>query len=180
MGQISYAAAAVAVRPDLVAAQERAWHGLAGAGDWWTGAERVAIAGEVRAAWGCALCRERKAALSPAAVAGAHEAMPALPAVAIDAIHRITTDPGRLTRAWFDGLLAGGLSDAAYVTQLYANVLERSASPDEVAYHVNRLNSGATRGDVAAGFTEALEYQLETVSLVDDGIAVADAGFVLT
>ena len=118
VGEISYDAAAAAVRADLVAAHERAWHGLAGAGDWWTGAERVAIAGEVRAAWGCALCRERKAALSPAAVAGAHEAMPALPAVAIDAIHRITTDPGRLTRAWFDGLLAGGLTDAAYVELL--------------------------------------------------------------
>ncbi len=65
------------------------------------------------------------------------------------------------------------------MTQLYENVLERSPAPAEVDYHVNRLVNGAMRGDVAAGFTEALEYQLKTLTLVDDGIAVANAGFVL-
>jgi Ca2+-binding RTX toxin-like protein len=74
----------------------------------------------------------------------------------------------------------GALDDTAYVTQLYANILERSAGPDEVTFHVNRLAAGATRGDVAAGFTEAPEYQVKTLALVDNGIAVADAGFVLT
>ena len=73
----------------------------------------------------------------------------------------------------------GQLSDAAYVTQLYANVLERSASPDGVAYHVGRLSAGGSRGDVAAGFTEAPEYQAKMLGFVDQGIAVSDAGFVL-
>ena len=74
----------------------------------------------------------------------------------------------------------GALDDPAYVTQLYLNILERAPAADEVAYHVGRLDAGATRGDVAAGFTEAPEYQQITLPLVDQGIAVADAGFVLT
>jgi hypothetical protein len=73
----------------------------------------------------------------------------------------------------------GPLDNPAYVTQLYLNVLDRTPAPEEVAFHVNRLAAGATRGDVAAGFTEAPEYQVKTLPLVDQGIAVADAGFVL-
>jgi len=73
----------------------------------------------------------------------------------------------------------GPLNNTAYVTQLYLNVLDRAPAPNEVAYHVNRLETGATRGDVAAGFTEAPEYQVNTLPLVDEGIAVADAGFIL-
>lgn len=74
----------------------------------------------------------------------------------------------------------GQLTEAAYVRQLYWNVLERSPTPLDVDYHVSRLATGATRGDVAAGFTEALEYQIKTLPLVDHGIAIADAGFVLS
>jgi len=74
----------------------------------------------------------------------------------------------------------GALDNAGYVTQLYANILERAPGADEVAFHVNRLAAGATRGDVAAGFTEAPEYQVKTLAFIDQGIAVADAGFVLT
>jgi hypothetical protein len=78
------------------------------------------------------------------------------------------------------GAKYGLLGDPAYVAQLYTNILERAATPGEVNFHVNRLAAGATRGDVAAGFTEAPEYQLKTLPLIDDGIAVADTGFVLT
>ena len=74
----------------------------------------------------------------------------------------------------------GPLTNPDYVKQLYLNVLDRAPSADEVAFHVGRLDNGATRGDVAAGFTESLEYQVKTLPLVDDGIAVADAGFILT
>jgi Ca2+-binding RTX toxin-like protein len=74
----------------------------------------------------------------------------------------------------------GPLDNAAYVKQLYENILERSPGADEVAFHVNRLAAGASRGDVAAGFTEAPEYQAKMLAFVDQGIAVADAGFVLT
>jgi hypothetical protein len=110
-----YAGLSLPIPDEMRAAHRGAWGRLAAPGAWWTGSERVALAAEVRAARECALCRERKAALSPHAVAGEHEATAALPAAAIDAVHRITTDPGRLSRSWYEKTLAAGLSDGHYV-----------------------------------------------------------------
>jgi len=115
MSGIDYGAAPVPVRQDLVAAHRRAWRRLARAGCWWRGSERLAIAAEVRNAPACPLCRERKAALSPGAVAGRHASLDVLPEAAVEAVHRITTDPGRLSSAWFQQTLASGLSDGQYV-----------------------------------------------------------------
>lgn len=116
MTYISYSAAPVPVRPDLPAAHERAWDRIARAGEWWTGAEHVAIAAEVRNASSCELCRARKAALSPFAVEGAHATVSDLPASAVDVVHRLVTDPGRLSRAWFDRVMAAGeITDGHYV-----------------------------------------------------------------
>ena len=88
--------------------------GLAQPGTWWTGAERITIAAEMRNAGDCTLCLSRREALSPESE-GEHDDLGALPPVAIDAIHRITTDPGRLSRGWFERTLAAGLSDGHYV-----------------------------------------------------------------
>lgn len=96
-------------------AHRRTWEQLAQPGQWWTGAERVAIAAEMRRAEDCAFCRERKAALSYAAVSGDHETDGALPAPAVEAVHRIVTDSGRLSQDWCNGVLNAGLEDAAYV-----------------------------------------------------------------
>jgi hypothetical protein len=103
------------VRADIIASQTRAWQSLAAPGTWWTGAERVAIAREVRAARRCALCTRRRAALSPYGVAGAHDVATDLPTAIADAIHRVTTDPGRLTRRYADDVFAAGHSDAQLV-----------------------------------------------------------------
>jgi hypothetical protein len=102
--------------PDAMrAAHRKAWERLAGPGAWWSGAERVAIAAEVRAARHCAVCSERKAALSPHARSRQHAASAGLPAAAVDAVHRVAVDPGRLTRAWYEKTLAAGLSEGHYV-----------------------------------------------------------------
>jgi len=116
--EIDYARAPLPVRDDLRAAHQRQWARLARAGAWWTGAERVALAAEVRAASECALCRERAAALTPAAVPGEHGPAGALPAPAVDAVHRISSDPGRLSRGWLEGLEAQGLEAGPYVELL--------------------------------------------------------------
>jgi hypothetical protein len=113
--ELDYAPAGVAVREDLRRAHGRLLRHLASPGSWWTGAERVAIAAESRNAAACGLCRERKGALSPAAVQGEHESLGALPAPLVDVIHRVRTDPGRLSRSWFDGILASGLDEGSYV-----------------------------------------------------------------
>src|SRR2546421_167253 len=60
-----------------------------------------------RRAAGCALCRERKASLSPGAVAGRHDGPHTLPENIVDVVHRIRTDPARLSRSWFDAVIAG-------------------------------------------------------------------------
>lgn len=122
MQDISYSAALVPVRDDFAAAHTRFWQRLAAPGTWWTGAERVAIAAEVRHARHCALCQARQAALTPAAVQGHHDHLGTLPDAAVDVIHRVVTDPGRLSRQWFQETLAAGLAAEQYVEILGALV----------------------------------------------------------
>ena len=103
------------VRGDITASHQRSWERLARPGTWWTGAERVAIAREVRGAIECRLCLARKEALSPNAAQGEHDSSSELPPAAVEVAHRVTTDPGRLARSWFDGVIAEGLSEGQYV-----------------------------------------------------------------
>jgi hypothetical protein len=110
-----YADAGVEVRSDLIAAHRRAWQALARPGAWWSGAERVAIADELRHAATCRLCAARKAAVTPSAVSGEHDSPGRLPAPAVEVVHRVTSDPARLSRTWFEKTQAEGLSDAHYV-----------------------------------------------------------------
>lgn len=106
----------VPARASLVVAIEEAWARLARAGTWWSGAERVAIAAEARAAMSCDLCLARKAALSPYAIDGRHTgAASDLPAEAVEAVHRVRTDPSRITERWVRGMADGPLGEARYV-----------------------------------------------------------------
>ncbi len=52
----------------------------------------------------------------------------------------------------------GSLNDTQYVTLLYQNVLNRMPSQGEIDFHVARLTSGVTRGEVMTGFSESPEY----------------------
>jgi alkylhydroperoxidase family enzyme len=98
----------VNIRPDLTEAHDRAWAAIAAPGTWLNGARRVAVAAEVRRARTCARCARIKAALSPN-VAGAHET------AEIELIHRVTSDPGRLSEKWSQEVLARGLGEGEYV-----------------------------------------------------------------
>jgi hypothetical protein len=113
--EVDYSPAGVAVRGELLDAHRWMLGHVRAPGTWWTGAERVAIASEARAADACTLCRARKAALSPNAVAGEHQPAGPLTAAVVDVIHRVRTDPPRLSKAWFDGVVAGGLGVPHYV-----------------------------------------------------------------
>jgi len=115
MTPISYAAAGFPVRDDIAASHNRFWNRMANAGTWFNAELRVAIAAEVRAAYSCVLCRERKAALSPTHVSGVHDHTGALTDLMVEVIHRVTTDPGRLTKSWFDDVITQGLSEGEYV-----------------------------------------------------------------
>lgn len=115
MATFDYSDAPVNVRDDIAAAQLKAWQAIGRPGSWLTGAQRVAIAAEVRNAPGCAVCMARQEALSPFAIEGAHDSLADLPAAMIDVIHRVATDPGRLTRTWYETIVDGEMSDAEYV-----------------------------------------------------------------
>ena len=110
-----YNAAMIHIRDDLTASHRRAWKRLAAPGTCWDGKRRVAIAAETRNAAGCAHCDDGKAALSPYAVAGSHRSLGNLPDGIVEIVHRIATDPGRLTRAWFDRAIDHGVGDAEFV-----------------------------------------------------------------
>lgn len=112
---IAYDAAPVPVRTDLTTAHQNQWERLARPGAWWSGAQRVAIASEVRGAATCELCERRKESLSPYTVDGTHAGTDLLPATAVDVVHRVTTDPGRLTKVWFERVPAADLTDGQYV-----------------------------------------------------------------
>lgn len=115
MGAVSYDAAPIEVRDDLADAHRRAWERIGSPGTWWDARTRVAIAAEARNAAGCDLCKLRKEALSPFSIDGEHDGLGGLPEIVVEVIHRVVSDPGRLTRSWYDKILASGISDGEYV-----------------------------------------------------------------
>jgi len=110
-----YASTPFPIRDDLRTAHAGAWARIARPGTWWNGAERVAIAAETRNAARCALCRRRKEALSPLAIEGSHGSLGRLPEIAVEVVHRVQTDPGRLGERWYHGVIADGLTEEQYV-----------------------------------------------------------------
>jgi hypothetical protein len=121
MDDLDYSAVGMPVRDELRTAHRLIWEHVRAPGNWWTGTQRVAMAAEARRATNCPLCRARKKALSPSAVIGEHVDTGALPPNVVDVVHRIRTDPGRLSRAWFEGVVAAGL-DAPHYVELVAVV----------------------------------------------------------
>ena len=103
------------VRDDLALAHDTAWTAIAAPGTWLTGIERVAVAAEIRHAHQCSYCARIKAALSPNGVAGVHESLGELGAGAVDLIHRVVSDPGRLSEKWVQSVLAQGVDEGRYV-----------------------------------------------------------------
>lgn len=115
MHAVNYDASSYAVRDDLVAAQQLAWKRISEPGAWLDGRLRIAVAEEVRHAPSCGLCLRRKEALSPFAINGQHDGPGTLREVEVDVVHRIATDPGRLSRAWLERCLETGLSEEEYI-----------------------------------------------------------------
>ena len=184
---LEYHRAPLPVRDELVAAHRRAWERLRGPGEWWTGTVRVAIAKETRAAPDCALCKARKAALSPCAVTGTHTAATDLPEVLIELLHRTRTDSGRLTRQVYDDALAGGLSDSEYVeaigvmatviaidTFCDAMGIARHALPAPAPGDPRRRRPAGAKDDLAWVPTVAPEDVTEAEAGMYDGLAAVN------
>jgi len=146
MTEIDYKSAPVAVRDDLIDAHAFLLEHLRSPGCWWTGAQRLAMVRAARAAADCRLCRERKAALSPNAVQGTHDGDGSLPENVVEIVHRVRSDPGRLSRAWYEARLAKGLSDAAYVEIIGVVALSAGIDYFARALGVPPLSLPAPRG----------------------------------
>jgi hypothetical protein len=84
----------------LASARTEATTGLSRAGDWLTGAQRVDAWAQARDAASNELDEARRQAVSPFAVDGGHPATPQLSATAVEVVHRVASDPGRLSRSW--------------------------------------------------------------------------------
>ncbi|MCZ8185763.1 MAG: DUF4214 domain-containing protein [Beijerinckiaceae bacterium] len=63
----------------------------------------------------------------------------------------------------------GNLSNAAFVSTLYNNVLGRAADAQGLSDWVNLLNSGMSRASVVVGFSESLEFQISSDILAHPG-----------
>jgi hypothetical protein len=105
----------IEIREDLAAAHARAWVHIAHPGTWWDGSSRVAIAAETRHARSCRLCHRRRETLSPSAIEGAHDSLDELPENAVEVVHRVRNDPGRLSGWWYRSIVADGLTEEQYV-----------------------------------------------------------------
>ena len=103
------------IREDLQAAHRLVLDHFRKPGRWFSGRQRLAIAEEARRSLTCALCQQRKQSLSPEHAQGEHATVSGLDAVLVDVIHRVRTDPGRLSKRWFEAVRAAGLSEGEYV-----------------------------------------------------------------
>ena len=156
-------------------AADAATTSLAEPGDWLTGQQRVAAWREARASATNELDLARRAAVSPAAVEGTHSATADLDAAAVDAVHRVASDPGRLTRAWAEACIDAlgeetytelvGITSIAAVIDRFDRVRGRPLRP------LPRPRAGApTRvrpsdvGDVGAWVSQAVHKTRANVS----------------
>ena len=131
MDQNPYREASLNIRKDLAEAHGRAIDRLSSPGTWFSGAERLRIAEEVRNAKLCSLCKKQKEAISPNAVTGEHSGLNGLSTPIVEIVHRITTDSSRLTKSWVDGVIEQGVTDAEYVEIL--SVISTTISLDTFA-----------------------------------------------
>jgi len=107
MEPFSYSEFPDPVRTEIVTAQRHAWTRLAEPGTWWTAAERVAIAAEVRAA--------RAQRSEPPWLRDAKAVHPGvLSDLARETARTIAVDAHKLDRKWCDAVIAE-LGDAPYV-----------------------------------------------------------------
>ena len=90
---------------------------IASPGAWWNGEDRLAIVRAARAAPSCALCADggTGARLDTDRDGREHDNDGTLPPIAVEAVHGIRNDSGRLTRRWFDHLIDMGMLAESYV-----------------------------------------------------------------
>ena len=113
-----YARSAYAIRHDIPVAHREIWGKIREPGCWWQGADRVAFVQEARNARSCEACALRSVASSPNTDCGPHNSTTHLTDAVVDVVHRLTTDPARVSRGWLEEVHAEGVTDEQYVELL--------------------------------------------------------------
>lgn len=168
--------------------RESAAAAIAGPGDWLTGAQRVAVWAEARETATNPLDRARREALSPAAVDGVHEATELLPAAAVDVVHRVASDPGRLTRSWAEDIIAElgeetyteliGVTAIAMVLDRFDQAMGRPLQPLPAAIDGEPARVRPdTVGDIGAWVAQSVEKMKANVSRSISLAPVTQAAF---
>lgn len=106
---------ALPVPESFAQVHEQARGRFVSAGSFLDGATRRAIVEEARAARECGLCARRVDALSAASEDGAHDAVTELGSGLVELAHKVVTDSGRLSQAWFEGVISSGVTREEYV-----------------------------------------------------------------
>ena len=115
MMDISYQSSNYDIPHKFSDAHTRYWQRLSNAGTWWTAAQRIDIAREVRSARDCTTCDKIVKALSPNSVTDAHESTSTLNPLAVEVVHRITRDQSRLSKKWYESIIDRGLTEGQYI-----------------------------------------------------------------
>jgi len=169
----------------ILATQATAKLALLKPGDWLTGPQRRDAWLEVRDAQTNALDAERKDALSPYAIAGEHQATAHLSADAVEVVHRVATDPGRLTRSWaedrIDVLGVGTYTELVGVVAT-ATVVDRfDHAMGDSQHELGAAESGEPTqetpdgiGDVGAWVPQTLGDTMANVSRTLSGVPVTN------
>jgi hypothetical protein len=132
---------------------------------WWDAARRVAIAAQTRHAPHCALCRRRKEALSPATIEGKHDSLDELPETVIEVIHRVRSDPGRLSERWFRDVVATGLREEEYVETVSIVAMLLRLTRWHAAWDSSRCPNDDTSGGSLTQASLARSVQLKNPGL---------------
>jgi len=77
---------------------------------------------------------------------------------------------GFLSSDEYVGRYGAGISDKAFINNLYHNVLHRDADDDGASYWAGRLSGGSSRGQVLAEFSESAENQAQVIGAIQNGI----------
>jgi len=154
---------------------------LVAPGDWLTGVQRAGAVREARDARVNPLDLARRAALSPAMVEGSHAATDELVAEAVEVLHRVASDPGRLTRSWADEMIAV-LGEEVYVELV--GIAASTAAIDLFAWMTSgtdaRLGEPAPGdpADVGAWVSQSLGTSMANVSRSLSLVPVTNTAFV--
>ena len=103
------------IRSDLIEAHRDCWSRLSEAGSWLDADRKINLAAEVRKARECSFCNEQKGAISPNAVTGLHSDIGQLSGPEVEVIHRIVSDPARLSKDWYTNIISMGLTEEEYI-----------------------------------------------------------------